>query len=279
MNAPNCSAATLCPQSNERSQAENDLLAGPTQATLRLVMGRLTPLTLLAASLCVGLPFVRAQDTAKVDAAKQAERFAPSPEVARPVERIDNKRDDRVQDARAALAGLIDEPTAPIADRRAPVDISETREKTIVERKDAPLATTPLQRKDSALNGQTARDQFQSATGTYRNAGAVAEKYQQGLREAESARSRLQPDLGRLTTFDRLNRFVYKRNGPGTEGGAALVTAAGGGSATALPTSGGPAGEGPLPIVGASGGIGLMGVGFPAERPPPANKVVPIPAK
>jgi len=242
-------------------------------------MRRLAPLSLLAAVLCAGLPAARAQDTAKVDAAKQAERFAPSPDTARPVERIDNKRDDRVQDARAALAGLIDEPTAALADRRAPVDVSETREKTIVERKDAPLATTPLERKDSPLNGQAARDQFQSATGAYRNAGTVAEKYQQGLREAESARARLQPDLGRQTTFDQLNRFVYKRNGPGTEGGAALVTAAGGGTATALPTSGGPAGDGPLPIVGASGGIGLMGVGFPSERPPPAKKVVPLPAK
>jgi hypothetical protein len=238
---------------------------------------RLAPRPLLAAAaLCAGLAVVRAEDAAKIDPARQAEQFAPGPDNARPTEKIEQQRAERVQDARAALAGLRDEPTAPLADRRAPIDVTETREKNLVERKDAPLATTPIERKDSPLSGQTARDQFQPDGSLYRNAGAVAEKFQQGIRDAELARARLQPDLGRQTTFDRLNRFVFKRNGPGTPEGGALVTAAGGGAATALPTAEA-AEPAARPSLGSGGGgIELIGVGIPANRPAPSGKIVPI---
>ncbi len=249
---------------------ENRLASAPASRDLAAMRSAPRPLLLLAAALCAGLPWTRAADPAKVDPAQQVEKYAPGPDTAKPVEKVLEKRADRVQDARAAIAGLIDEPTAPLAERRSPIDMAEAREKKIVERKDAPLATTPIEHKDSPLNGQAARDRFQSADNAYRGGGSAAEKYRQGLRDADAASVKFQPDLGRQTTFDQLNRFVYKRNGPGTEGGAALVTAAGGGAATQVPVATADAASAP-PVTGTGGGLGFLFIGAPAAKPPSAS--------
>ena len=102
----------------------------------------------------------------------------------------------------------------------------------------------------------------------------MAEKYQQGIRAANAASVQLQPDLDRQSTFDQLNRFVFRRNGPGTEGGSALVTAAGGGAATVLPT----AADTTTAAAGNSSGSGgdniaPMGIIAPPNRPPSAKAV------
>src|SRR6185436_7554481 len=217
---------------------------------------------------------------AKIDPAARVEAFEPGPDTAKRVESIEKTRADRVQNSRAALAGLIEEPTARVAGRRAPIEIAETRAKTIVERKDAAISTADLlPHQDSALAGRSARDLLQPKTSVFAGSGRVVERYQQSISAASGVALPHQTDLGRQTTFDRFNRFVPKRNGPGSEGGSALVTAAGGGAASVLPT----AADRPEPesqpdfIGGGSSGIELWGVMSAPGKPPPAERVVQMP--
>ena len=181
-------------------------------------------LPLVLAVLGVGLPRIQAEDPTKFDPSQQADKVAPGPDTTKPVESIELKRDDRVQNSRAVLPGLIDEPRAPMADRRAPIDVTETRDKTIIDHKVAPVATEPLAHQESRFNGQLAPAQLRP-TDIFPT--SMVEKYETGLRNADTASRLSQPTVAKATSFDKLNRFVFRRNGPGTDGGAALVTPAG----------------------------------------------------
>ncbi|MEI6862159.1 MAG: hypothetical protein WCL04_07890 [Verrucomicrobiota bacterium] len=213
-----------------------------------------------------------AEDATKLDPSARVETLEPGPGTTKTVETIDKKRADRVQDSRATLAGLIEEPTAPLASRRAPIELAETREKNMIEHKDAPISMDVLSHRDSPLAGQTARDKLQTKTNAFTDSGRMAEKYQQRIRTATNLNLQVQPELSRQTTFDQFNRFVFRRNGPGTEGGAALVTAAGGGSATQLPQTAASSDASSLRAAGAGeSGLGIVGIFAPPSRPPSAK--------
>ncbi len=236
---------------------------------------RVSPSSLFTLGLAavLAVPCARAEDVTKLDPSVRVEKLDPGPDTTKSVGNVDKQRANRIEDSRATLAGLIEEPTAPLADRRAPIELAETRAKTMIERKDAPISTDLLARKDSPLAGQTARDRFQTKTNPFTDSSLMSEKYQQGIRTAGKAVLQLQPELGRQTTFDQFNRFVFRRNGPGTEGGAALVTAAGGGTATQLPSA--PAMPAPSSSRAAGAGVsglGVVGIFFPPGRPPTSEK-------
>ncbi len=250
---------------------------------------RFPPVLLFAAALVctsAAAPRARAEDAAKIDPAARVEQFSPGPDTTKSTENLTFKRDDRVQSSRATLAGLIEEPTAPLAEKRAPITLAETREKEFITHKDASISTANvLPRKVSPLAGQTARDSFQTKTNIFTSTGRVAEKYQQGIRAANAASVQLQPDLNRQSSFDQLNRFVFKRNGPGTDGGAPLVTAAGGGLASTLPTASGGAASAKAPTRASTAAVAGdavtddissfsgMDIVFPANKPPTAKAI------
>jgi hypothetical protein len=137
-----------------------------------------------------------------------------------------------LQGRRATLPGVIEEPKASIGDRTANIDVTETHPKTIITRKEAAISTTPLPHQNSSLNGQMGPSGLQPNQNPFRGSTAVADKYQQRLTDANSANLKVQPDLQRTTSFAELNRFIFRRNGPGSETGPGLVTAAGGGPAS-----------------------------------------------
>jgi hypothetical protein len=58
----------------------------------------------------------------------------------------------------------------------------------------------------------------------------MAEKYQSRMTDAKTAAAQRQPKMQKVTSFEKINRFLFKRNGPGSETGKAMVTPAAGGS-------------------------------------------------
>jgi hypothetical protein len=179
---------------------------------------------------------VRAEDPTKVEPAQQNTQLSPTQDNADnrlAPGNADNQRpflrDDRVQDSRFPTPEVRDKTMAPANDRRAPVEVKETRDKTILDRKDYPKPEV----RDRELNrydGEKARIQPQ---GDMIKKYDTVSKYQNRLTDAEAAASQRQPKFEKRTTFDKVNRFVFHRNGPG-EDGKALVTPAGGGVPTTI---------------------------------------------
>ena len=150
---------------------------------------RVSPSSLFTLGLAavLAVPCARAEDVTKLDPSVRVEKLDPGPDTTKSVGNVDKQRANRIEDSRATLAGLIEEPTAPLADRRAPIELAETRAKTMIERKDAPISTDLLARKDSPLAGQTARDRFQTKTNPFTDSSLMSVKYQPGIRTAGKA--------------------------------------------------------------------------------------------
>ncbi|TSJ77128.1 hypothetical protein [Rariglobus hedericola] len=124
---------------------------------------------------------------------------------------------------------MIERKDSALGDKRAPIDLKEKRDKTIVDRKDYPKPEV----RDRELNSHDGqRSSIQPKGDQILKYDTVA-KYQDRMKDAETAASQRQPKMEKRTTFDKLNRFLFKRNGPGTENGTAMVTPAAGGPAPA----------------------------------------------
>lgn len=182
---------------------------------------------------CVALPFgARAEDPNKIAPEQQNTRLAPGPDnndnrltPANTDNQLPFKRDERVQNNRFTTPELREKKMAPVGERQAPIDVKETREKTIIDRKDYPKPDV-IDRKMSPDNAEMF---FAQPKGDMVKKYDLVPKYQNRLTDAENAAAQRQPTLEKRTTFDKINRFVFRRNGPG-ENGNPIVTPAGGGA-------------------------------------------------
>jgi hypothetical protein len=242
---------------------------------------RLTLLSLVASALA--LAPARAEDASKVDPTQQATQFAPSPDNANPqgTKSFDTQPDSSVQNHKADLPGLIDEPKSGVGEKRAPIDVGDTFQRKTYDRKESTISTTPMTHQDSTMDGQTAPDKFLT-TSTFSQSGTTA-KYQEKLSSAFATQQLAGPEANKTTTFAQVNKFVFKRNGPGTDGGPAAVTAAGGGTgstSTGAPQAISSSGGGQLKVVASgwgtsspptpavtSGNMQLLMVGAPGPVP------------
>jgi len=195
------------------------------------------PVSPLFFVLLVALPLgVRADDASKVAPDQQNTRLAPGGDNSdnrltpgNTNNQLPFKRDDRVQNSRFTTPDLRDKKMDPVGDRRAPFDMTETREKNIIDRKDYPKPGV-RDNKMSPDNALMYRDQPKGdRVKTY----DMVAKYQDRMADAATAASQRQPKLEKRTTFDKINRFVFQRNGPG-ENGNPIVTPAGGGTSAAV---------------------------------------------
>jgi hypothetical protein len=232
---------------------------------------RVSPTLLLAVAVACAPSGARAEDPAKIDPSQQVNALNPSPDTTKTEEKVGIKHEENLQGKRATIPGVIQEPMSPLNGATAPIDVTETHPKNIVPRKDAAISTTPLPRKDSNLNGQTAPDELQPKANLFSGSGIVAEKFQQRLTDANTANVRLSPELQKTTSFGELNRFVFRHNGPGTENGPGLVTAAGGGPAS-IPQTSTPATPRPPSSEAPGGSFEVLGViNSPGSLPPAAK--------
>lgn len=181
-----------------------------------------TLLLLLAAALGGAMSVARAEDVPKLDVTQKVDSLATSNQAVLP-DPVAIKKADQVQAKQAVLPGVIKEPNAPLAGRQAPIDVTETRAKDMVSLKEAPKPEV-RQHEESDLNGRLAPSRFQPGQNDYYNTELVA-KYRQSMIDAEAIAQKNSPMSGQMTTFAKLNRFVFKRNGPGTEGNPMVMPA------------------------------------------------------
>ncbi len=131
-------------------------------------------------------------------------------------------RDSALQNQRVEKT-VIDKPSAPLGDRRAPIDVQETREKFVRE-KDSHRPET-VEQPMSAFNHREAA----IATATATTKPPTVSKYQDSLTAASASNMARFPALDRATTA-KINRFVFRKNAPDapSPAGGAPVTPAGG---------------------------------------------------
>ena len=186
---------------------------------------KLTNLVVLA-SFSIVLPTARAADaTTTVAYAQRNDPFAPAGTVV--PEKKSPQVDTTVQEKRFDKT-IVDKKSAAVGDRRAAIEIKESREKDVRE-KDShrPEAVT---QPTSPFNHREAG--FSTATDTKKP--PMVSKYQDSLVAASASNMARFPALDGATGA-KINRFVFRKNG--SEDGAlttgAPVTPAGGGSAPA----------------------------------------------
>jgi len=187
-----------------------------------------SPVLLLVIAL---LPLgARAEDSTKVNASKQNAELAPNKgndstlEPTRAANQRPFQRNDQMQDKRFNAPEKIDRKDSPLGSRRAAIDMKEAKEKTIVDRKDYPKPEV-RDRELSSHDGERSQIQTQGDQVLKYD---KADKFQSRMADADTAAAQRQPKMEKRTTFDKINRFLFKRNGPGTENGDPLVTTAGG---------------------------------------------------
>ncbi len=187
--------------------------------------------------LSVILPFgAYARDPAHVDASKQNTQLAPTPESAdtplSPTREANQRpffRNERLQDQRFNTPELIDRKDAAVGDRRAPIEVTETRDKVIVDRKEFP---TPELREHKVNRHNGEKSHIQPKGDMLKKYDMVT-RYQNRMKDADVAAAKRGPKFEKMTTFEKLNRFAFKRNGPGSPDGSPMVTPAAGGPAPA----------------------------------------------
>lgn len=175
-----------------------------------------------------------AKDPAQVDPAQRNEALAPTPESAdtrlspnRPSNQRTFLRNEVVQDQRFVAPEQIERKDAAVGGKRSSIDVTETREKTVIDRKEFPkpdVRDRQLNRHDGELSRiQPKGDMIKSYD--------TVSKYQDRMADAKNSAFQRQPTLEKRTSFEKLNRFVFQRNGPGSGDGQSVVTPAAGGPA------------------------------------------------
>ena len=158
--------------------------------------------------------------TTPVDYTQRDATFAPAGTIT--PEKKPLLRDSTLQDRRVEKT-TIDKKPATVGDRRAAIDVQETRDK-LVREKDShrPEAT------EQTLSQFNHRESS-IATATATTKPPTVSKYQDSLTAASASNMTRFPALDRATTA-KINRFVFRKNAPDSPSltGAALVTPAGG---------------------------------------------------
>jgi hypothetical protein len=188
---------------------------------------KLPCLIVLASAVLGTLATGRAGDAIQpVDYRQRNDAFAPNASIT-PTRKVPVK-DAAVQDSRVEPAVIAHQPSA-IGDRRAALDVQETREKKILDKtSDRPTAQ---ERTTSAFNHRAAP----LTTGAETKKPERVARYQDSLTAASASNMARFPAVDRAATA-KINRFVFRKNAPDTPTAldAAVTPAAanGGGSPT-----------------------------------------------
>lgn len=181
---------------------------------------------IFAALIVAGIAAARAADaTSPVDPAQRNEPFAPTSGITPERQVPAGSVNGRVQERRVEPA-VVDRKESPLGERRAPVEVGESREKNVINKDVRP--SEPLRLPMNRMDHQTSA---RSTTDETRKPPIVA-KYQDGLDAASTSNMARFPALNGATTA-KINRFIFRKNGVESEralGDAAVTPAAGGGS-------------------------------------------------
>ena len=138
-----------------------------------------------------------------VDYAQRNDKFAAEPTI-RPEVRA-KEQAESLQNRRVGYP-VVAQPTAPAADRRAALDVSEARPKTVLPAaaQQPAMRTMPMSAFSHRVSGLDAKDRMASPP--------MVAKYQDSLRAAAAINPGHYPVIEKPGLFARLNRFVFQRN-------------------------------------------------------------------
>jgi hypothetical protein len=171
-------------------------------------MKRLVAPALLCA---VGLCWVHAAEAAprRIDTGKRAAQFTPRAEENTVTPEVQpTQRAEVVQEKRFDAGELRPRQEALIGERRAPIEVSERREKeTFI----APAPPDYERRPQSADNPWSRQNALISTADGYART-RTAERFQAKIDEARPVVKESRATISKPTTFDRINRFVFRKN-------------------------------------------------------------------
>ena len=177
------------------------LLLGPFQMPLRFMR---RPLGLAFAVLVLLNPLQAGPG--RLDASKKARVSTAEDQVVLPENRPIEKN-EIVQDKRF-VGKTVERKDAIVGERRSTIRVEETREKKLFvtpEKKQFEVQ----ERKMSAWDGKQSR--FSTSEDAYRSRMAV--RFQDKIGEAAPLVDNVKPVVSQRTTFDKVNRFVFRKNG------------------------------------------------------------------
>jgi hypothetical protein len=172
-----------------------------------------------------------ADATSPVDSARRNEPFAPSTTVTNP-KKDTPQTNDSVQQKRVEKS-TVEKQMAPLADRRAPISVGETREKSVREKDshrpevvEQPTSAYNHRQAEITTNAESKKPQ---TVAKYQESMASATPWGPGAAKGNTARF----SATDAATTAKINRFVFRKNPAETSAATdgATVTPAGGGGA------------------------------------------------
>lgn len=144
----------------------------------------------------------------RMDAGKRATRLSTEQKAVLP-ENVPVERNEVLMDRRFQRGGeMVEKESAIVGERRSDIAVEERREKQLFrtpERKEYDV----VERKDSIWNGKESR--FSTDEDAYRS--KVATRFQEKISDVRPFNDNVKPVVSQRTTFDRINRFAFRKNG------------------------------------------------------------------
>lgn len=163
--------------------------------------------------LAVGLTFaalaitsVAAAGPGRMDVSKRAASVSTDDKAVLP-ENKPLERNEVLMDKRFDTQ-TVERKDAIIGERRSAITVEEGREKKLFvtpDRKEYDV----IERKESVWSGKQSR--FSTSEDAYRS--KVATRFQDKIGEASPVTKEVKPAISQRTTFDKVNRFVFRKNG------------------------------------------------------------------
>jgi hypothetical protein len=174
-----------------------------------------------------------ADATTAVDLTQRNAPYAPAAGASISAEKQTPETNSTLQQKRVDKV-LVDKPLAPLADRRAGVEIKEARDKNVRDKESHRPET--LEQPTSAFNQRSASITTKNDT----IKPPTVARYQEGLAAASATNMARFPAIGQSTSA-KINRFVFRKNPPETAVSGALEPGSGAAAETktATPAAGG----------------------------------------
>lgn len=142
----------------------------------------------------------------RADPSKRANRFSTEKKADLP-ELQPIERNEVLMESRFDAGVPVEREQAAVGDRRAPIDVEETREKTRFTAPERP-APEVIERKESPWAGKQSR--FSTSEDAYRS--KVATRFQDKIGAASPINENVRPVISQETTFSKINRFAFRKN-------------------------------------------------------------------
>lgn len=167
------------------------------------------------------LASARADATGQVDTSKRDEQHSTEEKAVLP-ENKPIERNEVLMD-RHFKTDTYERKEAVVGERRSNITVEETRDKKLFVTPD-PKKYEVIERKDSTWMGKESR--FSTGEDAYRSKTAI--RFQDKIGDAMPFNENVKPVVSKRTTFDKINRFVFRKNA----GDGVSVTKAGSGEAS-----------------------------------------------